>query len=95
MEVLPLVLLGLLELEGLLVVPVHISADLLLDPLIDELEESLFIHTIVEVVGYVFVRVEPWSSLVLLELLLLKLVLLLELLCELLEVHVPSGGERR
>lgn len=57
MEVLSLVLLGLLELEGLLVVPVHISADLLLDPLIDELEEGLFIHAIVEVVGYVFVRV--------------------------------------
>ena len=57
MEVLPLVLLGLLELEGLLVVPVHISADLLLDPLIDELEEGLFIHAIVEVVRYVFVRV--------------------------------------
>ena len=64
MEVLTLVLLCLLEFEGLLVVPVHVSADLLFDSLIDELEECLLVHSIVEEIRDVFIRVKPRSPLV-------------------------------
>jgi len=59
-----LVLLSLLEFEGLLIVPVHVSSYLLLDSLVDELEECLFVHSIVEEIGDVFIWVQPRPSLV-------------------------------